>query len=412
MNTFLRAMFWVLIVVTCSTVIFCGYHVERPLAIEWPLESIAIWGSVAALVFAVGLFFAMPSTRNGRIGLIVGLGFLIFTAFSSFQTLGRTKFLYRSVDLAVNIESATGSTITVGGQLIEPVNQFELPVVLLMPDASPDSYARNIFYAKALARRGVAAVAYGRSAPTETSAIAVADLETRGADIIYMLDILEKRTELNMRRAGVLGFEENEWVVPYTAQKTNRVYFAALLAPSGQEPLERILFTIDQNLRAEGITDEDRDTAKALVTDLGVGLQTGDVSEKRAELIQRWDAAKGSAWFKAAGLPDTPPQTGSLSAAATSLSFQPVPLWTQVAIPVLILAGSEDPGSLPEFLRDRFTRYFEKNEAARWELKIVPGANHRMLLNADHYNSLNADFPPGYFDAIARWVSDSSQSGN
>lgn len=412
MNTFLRAMFWVLSVATCATVIFCGYHIERPLAIEWPLEAIAIWGSVAALVFAVGLFFAMPPTRNGRIGLAVGLLFLAFTAYSSFQTLGRTKFLYRSVDLAVNIESASGNVVTVGGQLIEPVNQFELPVVLLMPDASPDSYARNLFYAKALARRGVAAVAYGRSAPVETSALAVADLETRGADIIYMLDILEKRTELNMRRAGVMGFDENEWVVPYTAQKTNRIYFAGLLAPSGQEPLERILFQIDQDLRAEGIAEEERSAAKALVTDLAVGMQAGDVSEKRAQLVERWEAAKSSAWFKAAGLPENPPQTGSLSAAATSLSFQAVPLWTEVSIPVLILAGSEDPGSLPEFLRDRFTRYLEKNQKAKWEMKIVPGANHKMLVNAPDYNSLYADFPPGFFDVLAQWVRQSTEPAN
>src|SRR5690606_11384261 len=102
-------------------------------------------------------------------------------------------------------------------------------------------YKRNVYYAKALARRGVAAVAYGRSGGAAAGPLAAVDLETRGADVIYILDLLEKRTELNMSRAGIAGFSENEWVVPFTAQKTNRVDFAILLAPSGMEPLERVL---------------------------------------------------------------------------------------------------------------------------------------------------------------------------
>ena len=409
MNSFLRVMFWVLSVVTCATVIFCAYHVERPLAIEWPLATIAIWGAVAALVFAVGLFLSMPQTTNGRIGIVLGLFVLAFTCYSSFGTLNRTKFLYHSVDLAVNLESASGHAVKLGGILVEPVHRFELPVVLLMPDASPDSYKRNVFYAKALARRGVAAVAYGRSGATATAPLAAADLESRGTDVIYILDLLEKRTELNMSRAGIAGFSENEWVVPFTAQKTNRVDFAILLAPSGMEPVERVIANLDQELRSENTAPDDIAAAKTLVTDLAESLRTGDVSEKRTDLIKRWDAAKNTAWFKAAEFPNDVPQSGNLSATTTSLSFDAPELWSQVAVPVLILAGADDPLSLPETLRDRFTRYFAKNEKSAWELKIIPNANHKMLVGADAYSSLDAEFPPGLFDSLATWIQNANK---
>lgn len=421
MNSFLRVMFWVLSVVACAMVIFCAYHVERPLAIDWPLDSIAIWGAVAALAFTVGLFLSMPQTRNGRIGLVLGLFVLAFTCYSSFETLNRTKFLYHVVDLAVNLESASGGTVTLGGVLVEPVNRFELPVVLLMPDASPDSYNRNVYYAKALARRGVAAVAYGRSggaangtvagkvAGASVGPLAAADLETRGADILYVLDLLEKRTELNMSRAGIAGFSENEWIVPFTAQKTNRVDFAVLLAPSGMLPVERVLANLDQELRSENLSPDDIAAAKALVADLAENLRAGDTGEKRTALIRRWDAAKNTAWFKAAGFPSDVPQAGNLSAATTSLSFNAAELWGQVTIPVLILAGANDPLSLPETLRDRFTRYFEKNEKSEWKLQIIPNANHKMLTGADSYSSLDAEFPPGLFDSLATWIKDATK---
>ncbi|MCC6262441.1 MAG: alpha/beta hydrolase [Bryobacterales bacterium] len=409
MNSFLRVMFWVLSVVTCAIVIFCAYHVERPLAIEWPLDSIAIWGAVAALAFTIGLFLSMPQTRNGRIGLVLGLFILAFTCYSSFETLNRTKFLYHMVDLSVNLESASGEATKLGGVLVEPVNRFELPVVLLMPDASTDSYKRNLYYAKALARRGVAAVAYGRSGGAAVGPLAAADLETRGADVLYVLDLLEKRTELDMSRAGIAGFSENEWVIPFTAQKTNRVDFAILLAPSGMLPVERILANLDQELRSENIGPDDIASAKALVTDLAESLRTGDSSEKRTVLIQRWDAAKNTAWFKAAGFPSDVPQAGNLSAATTSLSFDAAALWSQVTIPVLILAGSNDPLSLPETLRDRFTQYFEKDRKSEWKLQILPNANHRMLMGADSYGSLDAEFPAGLFDSLATWIKDATK---
>lgn len=409
MNSFLRVMFWTLSVITCGLVIFCAYHVERPLAIEWPLDSIAIWGAVAALVFTVGLFLSMPQTRNGRIGLVLGLFVLAFTCYASFETLHRTKFLYHVVDLSVNLESASGVATKLGGVLVEPVNQFELPVVLLMPDASAESYERNVYYAKALARRGVAAVAYGRSGGAAAGPLAAADLETRGADILYVLDLLEKRTELNMSRAGIAGFSENEWIAPFAAQKTNRVDFVILLAPSGMQPVERVLANLDQELRSENIAPEDIAAAKSLVSDLAENLRTGDIGEKRTTLIQRWDAAKNTAWFKAAGFPDEVPQAGNLSAATTSLSFDAPAVWGEIKVPVLILAGANDPLSLPETLRDRFTQYFGKNEKSEWKLQIIPNANHKMLTGADSYGALDAEFPAGLFDSLATWVKEATK---
>ena len=406
MSIFLRATFWILIILTCSAAVFCGYQIERPIAMVWPMETVAVWGAVAALFSAIGLFFTMPQSRNGRIGLVIGLVLVAFSAYTSFQALGRTKFLYRSVDLAVNIESPTGDVVTVGGVLVLPLNRYDLSVVLLMPDASPDSFARNLFYAKALARRGIAAVAYRRSNPNAKSpnALAAVDLETRGEDVIFILDLLEKRTELNMRHAGVMGFGENEWVIPYTAQKTTRLYFATLIAPSGMTPTERIIANLDQKLRAEGISSDELESAKALVSDLGQNLQTGDVGEQRAKLIVRWEAAKQKEWFKSAAFPDEVPQLGGLTAAATSLAFAPEPLWALVEVPVLLVAGSADSMSLPETLRARFAKYFEKNEKATWDLQVVPNANHQMLVNAEDYGSLDADIPPGFFDSLAAWI--------
>ncbi|MCZ2154929.1 MAG: hypothetical protein LC114_13690 [Bryobacterales bacterium] len=409
MNSFLRVMFWTLSVVTCGLVIFCAYHVEGPLAINWPFDSIAIWGAVAALIFAVGLFLSMPQTRNGRIGIVLALFVLAFTCYASFETLHRTKFLYHVVDLSVKLETASGAAVKLGGVLVEPQHVSDLPVVLLMPDSSPDSYNRNVFYAEALARHGIAAVAYGRSGGADAGPLAAADLETRGADVIYILDLLEKRTELDMSHAGIAGFYENEWIIPFTAQKTNRVNFAILLAPSGMDPAERVLSDLDQQLRAENLSAEDITAAKALVRQLADTLRASDQDVKRVALLRQWDAARNTPWFKAAKFPNDPPGPDRSSAIVTSLAFDAPRLWSQISIPVLILAGGSDPLSLPETLRDRFTLYFGDNKKAPWELKILPNANHRMLIGSESYNSLDAKFPPGLFDSLAAWIENSTK---
>lgn len=413
MNTFLRALFWGLTVITCFAVIACGYQVESPLAVHWPVEEVAIWGSLAALVFGVGLFFAMPQTANGRKGLLVAFGVMGFTVWSSFQVLQQTRFLYRKLDLAVTIETDNQetqqiTTVVVGGELYLPVNRYDLPVALLMPDASEDSYARNVFLAKALARRGVAALAYGRSQVAEPGTLAPVDLSTRGADVIYMLDLLEKRNEIYMRRAGLVGFYENEWVTPLVLEKTNRVYFAALLAPTGISPEERTLAYVDREMRSEGYSQDQVETARGLVRDLAENLRTGDVGMKRTDLIQRWAAATEEPWFGALGLPKEPPQAGATDATTIALGLKLPELWKNVKVPVRILAGSEDPQSLPETLRERFTRYFQENEEANWTLDVVAGANHRMVLQADAYTR-DAVWPPGFLDNLARWITDTTR---
>lgn len=405
MAAFLRILFWVLTIVTCATVIFCAYQIETPLAMQWPTEDIAIWGSVLALACAIGLFFAMPATANGRVGLLVAFAIVAFTVWCGFHALQQTRFLYQRKDLAVTIESAPDESgnvhsSVVGGPLYIPRNGAELPVALLMPDSSEGSFARNVFYAKALARRGVAALAYQRSPEPSSSLVAPAEMEKRGEDILYMLDLLDKINALYMRRAGLVGFYENEWVIPFTGQKTNRVNYGVLLAPSGITPAERAIALMGHQLREAGHSEHDAETATALVRDLAESLRTGDIGVARASLIQRWDAASKQPWFAATGLPAEPPQAGTTGAVATSLSFDPVETWKQVRMPIRLVVGGEDTMSLPETLRERFGKYLADNDASPWEVEVVPGAGHRLMLGEGD----KEDFPPGFFDNLASWI--------
>jgi hypothetical protein len=408
MNTHLRTMFWVLSLATSFVVIFSGYFIEKPLAVTWPVETVAIWGSVLALGFAICLFFTMPSTPNGRKGLLVAFGFVGFAVWSSFQALEQTSFLYRRVEMFVNIETDNQETgeqtsVRVGGELYMPRNRYELPVALLMPDSSENSYKRNVFYAKALARRGVAAVAYGRSTAYEPTLLAPVNIEQRAEDVIYMLDLIDRVTEIYMRRAGLVGFYENEWVIPFTLQKTNRVNYGVLMAPSGITPAERAVAFLDRDLRSEGLAPEEIERARSLVRDLAESLRTGDIGMKRTELIQRWEEAKDEPWFAAAGFPDEPPQAGTTGALSTAIGFDPRQLWGATRSPIQIYVGSEDPQSLPETLRERFGIYFGDNKEGTWEMDVVLDANHMMLLDKDSF-SMGASFPPGFFDRFAEWV--------
>ncbi len=408
MAAFLRVFFWALTIFACAAVIYCAYQIETPLALRWPTEEVAIWGSVVALGCAIGLFFSMPTTRNGRIGLLVGFGIVGFAVWCSFHALQETQFLYQRTDLSVTIESAPDEDGTVhrsviGGPLYMPRNASDLPVALLMPDGTEDSFTRNVFYAKALARRGVAALAYQRTPEPKVSLVAPTDLEKRGEDILYMLDLLEKINAIYMRRAGLVGFYENEWVIPFTGQKTNRVNYGVLLAPSGITPAERAIALIGRDLQAAGHSAEDAETAKTLLRDLAENLRTGDTGPARASLILRWDAAAKEPWFAATGFPEEPPQAGTLGAVATSMSFNPKEIWKQVRMPIRVFVGSEDNNSLPETLRERFGQYLADNKQSPWEVEVVSGAGHR-LMTGEGIPGAEENFPAGFFDNLAAWI--------
>jgi pimeloyl-ACP methyl ester carboxylesterase len=413
MAVFLRILFWVLTIVTCATVMFCAYQIETPLAMQWPMEEIAVWGSVLALACAIGLFFAMPATTNGRIGLLVALAIVGFAVWCGFHALEQSRFLYERKELTVTIESAPDEEgnvhkSVVGGPLFIPRNGVELPVALLMPDASEGSFSRNVYYAKALARRGVAALAYQRTPALSSSLVAPLDMEKRGDDVLHMLDLLDKINALYMRRAGVVGFYENEWLIPFVGQKTNRVNYAVLLAPSGLAPGERAIALMGHQMREAGHSPEDAETATQLVRDLVENLRTGDIGPARASLIQRWDAAAKQPWFAAAGLPPEPPQAGTTGAVAASLSFDPVETWKQVRMPIRIMVGAEDTMSLPETLRERFGKYLADNEKSPWQLEEVPGAGHGLMLG-EGADGGEINFPPGFFDSLASWIKTTTQ---
>jgi|GEM_PF-2866970 len=409
MATAFRALIWVLTALVCFGVIYCAYHIESPFAVHYPVETVATWGSLVALILAIVLFLLMPSTPNGRKGLLVAIGLVGFTVWGSFHALQQTRFRYQRLDLITTVQSVpdeNGATTRseVGGPLFLPTTERDLPVAVLLPDASEYSFERNVFYAKALARRGVAALVYRRTPAGHTPTLtAPVNLELDGEDLLYMLDRLDKIPEIYMRRAGVVGFYQNEWLLPYMMQKSNRLNYGVLIAASGVTPAEHSIAVAGQELPSKGLSPENVETVKTLLRDLAENLRTGETGPKRADLILRWDAAAKQPWFAEAGLLQTPPQVSAETPESFAMSFDPVELWKEVRMPVYLLTGSNDSVSLPDTLRERFSQYLHGNEKISWNLEVVRDANHSMLVGADTYTR-DASFPLGFFDSLANWI--------
>src|SRR5262249_22964651 len=145
------------------------------------------------------------------------------------------------------------------------------------------------------------------------------------------------------------------------------------VSASGTNPMEQSIFHIENVLRRAGYGEAAVAKATELRTRLYELARTGNLDPKLSGALDR---AQGEPWFKLSELPYPLNATPVSPGERQFLTFEPVPTWEKVSVPVLALWGGEDIQVPASMSRTIIERALVKGGNRDHTLLLYPVADH------------------------------------
>lgn len=359
---------------------------ESPLAVVLP-----IFALVVVLGLAVVSIGTIALARGRRLEPITAALALIPLAWVTWQDHGRIR--------CEGVESER-SGVLLSGTLCSP-RSGRHPGVVIVHGSGPQTREEPLFYARFLARRGVAALAYDkRGSGASGGSTYEVGYDGYAADAHAFLEVLRGQPGVDSERVGYLGFSEAEWVIPIAIAKSTPA-FVVLVGASGLPPERQVRESIGIRVARAGFSDEDASAAQRVHDDLHDYLrQKIDATELEAVLAE----ARGQPWFD--GSPhDLPTEVWPRSEYAWWISvmdFSPEPYWQHFAGAALFVKGGLDDRSDASKLEPRIETMLPATVSTSFV--IHPDADHTLLKWPLGDRVPPPRWPSGYPDILADWI--------
>ncbi|MCI0487127.1 MAG: alpha/beta hydrolase [Blastocatellia bacterium] len=296
---------------------------------------------------------------------------------------------------------------TLVGTLVKPNRPGRHPVIVFTHGSGNQTRSRSAYRSMAymFARRGIAALIYDRRGMGASTGDSRRNLNmpVLADDAVAWVKALQLRDDINPRQIGVSGLSQGGWVSPLAAARSKDVAFVLVISAAGITIGEQDDFVAENLIRAKRKIPEGRlEGVLELVKRVREFARTGrgDPTALEAEIAR----LRGEPWFEHAGLPKGEieqynPQIKEF------LSFDPVPVWKKVSVPVLALWGERDTIVPAEKSRAIIERALKEGGNKEYTLKIFPQADHQMYVVREE--GAGWDWPrlaPGYQEAMIEWL--------
>jgi pimeloyl-ACP methyl ester carboxylesterase len=371
------------------TGLLCYAARESPLAVVLDIESIGLGAAVLAICSS-----ALAAPKSGRVALFalaVSLPTLALLAQFRFLTLRSEEVRFSSGD------------IVLAGTLYTPRSAGRHPAVVLIHGSGPETRREPGFYARFLARRGIAGLAYDKRGAGESSGETYgAGYDAYAADALAAVELLRARPDIDPSHVGLFGHSEGEWVASLAAIQDPEIAFVVVTGASGTSPGEQV--QAELRLRLEGLGHGRAVIERALALNEQV-FHYQRTGEGGKELSAALGAASAEPWFDDAGeIPRRLYPHEEYSWWRSVMDFDAAGTWRQVSQPVLLLKGGRDPNSPAEQMKQRIEQALREGGNLRFHTVIYPDADHSLL-----EWPLGAGIPPpvfadGYLETLAGWV--------
>jgi len=205
-------------------------------------------------------------------------------------------------------------------------------VVLQGAEAPQRSYFLYEHLAKLLPPHGIAVLRYDRRPSPDGNDI---PFEQQAADAAIALRLLREHT--GPVPVGVWGVSQGGWAAPFTAARyPDEVDFIVAASSAGVSPARQMRYATEQQLRLHGFGDaevEELLRVRSAAEDFLRGNGDRDTAQRLlTSIIDR-------PWFQHAYLPpELPPEPGAWA----DMDFDPLPVFSQVRCPVLLVDGETD----------------------------------------------------------------------
>jgi dienelactone hydrolase len=294
---------------------------------------------------------------------------------------------------------------TLVGTLIKPNRPGRYPAAVFTHGSGNQTRTEDFYRSRAylFARHGIAAFIYdrrGKGASTgggeDVGFPALAD------DALAGVRALKMRADINSKQIGVSGFSQGGYVSPLAATRSRDVAFVMVGSAPGISPDEQNDFNVENSLRAKQVPEAS--IAGILTLRRSVAEFQHSGKGNKSELEGEINRLRAESWFKSTLLPDGTLETLS-PGAKEFLSFDPVPVWEKVRVPVLSMWGALDPLVPAEKSRAILDRALRKGGNNDYTLKIFPGAGHGLPIIRGKDDPW--DWPrlaPGYQEMMIDWL--------
>ncbi|MDQ1287543.1 MAG: uncharacterized protein QG622_1108 [Actinomycetota bacterium] len=296
------------------------------------------------------------------------------------------------------------------GDLVLPPGAGPHPVLLVVADPSlPDrDYSP---WLDGLAGHGIASFTWDRG----TSVDGAGDPRRRTVDhareVLSAMDRLRSAPEVDATAIGLAGWGEGGWAAAQAVTFSDRARLLVLAGTPTTEPFDLVEHRILGHLRAAGYAgyaggggddgdaaDGARDAVRCWIEGRAEGLSPAELDAGLA----RWRAEP---WFGELGV------AVEETAAAKTLTMDPLPTLSAVSVPLLALFGEQDPllplarsvRSLGEALHvagNTDHRIAVVRDADR-ALRVRPGHGLGRMVDGLHQFG---EWPSGLTDVIAEWL--------
>ena len=241
----------------------------------------------------------------------------------------------------------SNGTVELSGTLLLAKDRQTSSAVVITHGSTPNERTAYRAWARRFANAGIAALIYDkRGAGRSTGNTRAASMEDLADDAIAGLAYLKTRAEIDAAKIGVVGHSQGGWIAPLAASRSKDVAFVIASAAAAVTPAEQSIYHRASVMRSAGISEAEIEKATILrekLYELNRKILAGEPYEDdRAAISRELSANKDARWFGPAELPqqltgDVPP-LGALRL----LFFDPVPVWTKVRVPTLVVWGDKD----------------------------------------------------------------------
>jgi pimeloyl-ACP methyl ester carboxylesterase len=315
---------------------------------------------------------------------------------------------YREED--VSFENSTAG-IKLAGTLTIPPGKGPFPAVLLVAgsgahyrDEALMGHRPFLVLSDYLTRRGIAVLRYdkrgvGESGGTYATATTADFADDAEAGLAY----LEKRSEIDPHKIGLIGHSEGGMIAPLLAARNSSVAFIVMMAGPGI-PGDELL--VEQTLliaEANGQTHETAEKAageERIILSLVKDETDSAVLEKRLreQLTGQVPEAQIGAAIKSTSSPWF----------RYFISYDPAATLRKVKCPVLAVIGSKDLQVPPEQNIPAIRKALQDAGNQKFEVDELPGLNHLFQTaktgSPAEYAQIEETISPVALEKIAAWV--------
>jgi dienelactone hydrolase len=250
--------------------------------------------------------------------------------------------------------------VTLSGTVLVPDTPGRKPAVALVHGAGLGPREQYRQEAEAFAREGIVTLIYDKRkrgySQFERSYELLAD------DALAAVSTLRARPDVDRDKVGLWGLSEGGWVVPIAASRSEEVAFVVLVAASGVPPTQQHSWSLENQLRHQGVS----------------GSMVEAVSRKGVRLLV------GTGVFAEAYHDPVGPLEG-------------------MDQPVLALWGVKDriepPAESARILREAL----ERSGNTYYKIRFFPDAEHGLRSSPDGF-VVRQDLVPGYAETVGGWV--------